>query len=100
MAYVYSLILIFSGVLSDHGKRSSILLLILILSMTYSKYFSGINPLALAVWTILNNMPVVLAPLVVAENKKFFLPIANGLTVLGRKNSYSVLVRQALKGQA
>ena len=26
-------------------------------------------------------MPVVLAPLVVAENKKFFLPIANGLTV-------------------
>ena len=55
-----------------------------ILLITYSKYSSGTSPFALAVCIIENNLAEAKAPLVVFENRKFFLQIVKGLIALSQ----------------
>ena len=52
------------------------------LSKRYTKYFSTISLLALAVSIMLYNLALAVAPLAVLANKKFFLPITKGLIAL------------------
>ena len=55
------------------------------LLITYVRYCSFLSPLALAVCTIENNLPVVDAPSAVLQNRKFFLAMTNGLTTLSAR---------------
>ena len=72
------------GSLFDHGKRSLISFLFILL-ITYVRYSSLLSPLALAVCTIENNLPVVVAPSAVLQNKNDFLAMTNGLTTLSAR---------------
>ena len=62
------------GSLFDQGKRS-LIFFIFILLIIYVRYSSLLSPLALAVCTIENNLPVVVAPSAVLQNKNDFLAI-------------------------
>ncbi len=48
-------------------------------SKRYSRYKNGFNPFSFAVSTMLYVTALALAPLGVLANRKFFLPMTNGL---------------------
>ena len=72
------------GSLFDQGKSSLISFLFMLL-ITYVRYSSLLSPLALAVCTIENNLPVVVAPSAVLQNRNDFLAMTNGLTTLSAR---------------